>query len=118
MAITRRGRVPPWLESSRPHIYGLSKANQTGRSAIIKTAPNHTIHALCQCTHDLLTGKIPLSTAHCRKLKPHKAKILKLLKPGASVEQRRKVLQSGGFIGTLTAALVSAIPALISIFKK
>lgn len=111
-------RIPQWLHPNTSQIYALSKAGSLGRSTILKSVPDTTIHALCQCTHDLLKKKLNLSSDHCRRLKPHKGKILKLLEPGKSVKERRNILQRGGFVGTLAAAIISAIPAIASLFKK
>ena len=116
---TQQRKIPGWLKGHIPDIYALQKSNSALRRKILQNAPDKLIHVLCQGAHDVLLKKIPLSPSHCKRLKPHKKKILNLLRPGKNITQRRKILvQNGGFVGTLTAGLISALPALISLFQK
>ena len=114
----KKSKIPSWLKSSASDIFALSKSKGHGRSELLRHVPNKSVHAICQCAHDMLVGKVPLKAAHKRKLKPHKNKIIRLLKPGISIDQRKKILQKGGFLGPLTAVIASVIPTIASLFAK
>jgi hypothetical protein len=107
------------VRNSYPYLKSLSKSTPAARKNLLQHVPDSTIHAICECASNALRGRIPLTPAHKRHLSAHKADILKVLKPGLTVKQRRqRFIQTGGFLPALIGAVLSAVPSIVSLFKK
>lgn len=113
MKVSRR------VTSNAPYLRVLKDATPKNRVSLLKTVPDSTIHAILECTHAALTNKIPLKPRTRCTLRRHKRAMISVLRPGLSIRQRRqKLVQRGGFIGTLIGALAAGIPALISALQR
>ena len=91
-----------YLASGKPRIV----------RAIIKEADPEVIKAICECAHNVLKGNVPLNKSQFTKLKRHRTHLHLLANKKVSQKRKKKVLQSGGFLGALLGA---AIPALASV---
>ena len=118
MAPRKSKTLPRYLKPSVGDVYALSKASSRGKKELLRHIPDHSVEAICQCASDLLLKRLPLNKKGCQKLQPHKRQILELLQRDKSVGQRRRILQRGGFVGALVTALMSAVPAIVSLIKK
>ena len=56
----------------------LSKANPKLRKAILSTGSADLVKSICDCSHNLLTGNIPLTPAQKRGLSRHKTTLRQL----------------------------------------
>ena len=81
-------------------------------NAIVKEADPQVMKAICECAHNVLKGNVPLSKSQFSKLKRHRKHLHLLTDKKVSQKRKKKVLQTGGFIGALLGA---ALPALASV---
>ena len=93
------------------------------RLLYMKFCSDDCIHAISECCHNILKNRFnfnheQLSTVR-KKFKPITADIRRLVKPSASIESKREILQKpqvgNGVLGII-ASLV--MPALMKLFLK
>src|SRR5215813_6720489 len=80
------------------------------RKSLIKNADKQQVGCLCRIATNVLKGKLPVRKI--AKLKKYKCSLRLLASKKTSLKRRRKVLQSGGFLGALIGA---ALPLLTSL---
>jgi len=95
-----------------PILQYLAKGKPRIVKAIIKESDAEVTRAICECAHNVLKGNVPLSHAQFKKLKRYRKQLKLLSDKKVSNKQKSKVLQKGGFIGSLLSV---AIPALASV---
>lgn len=79
----------------------LNKASNKMKNKMIQEASKDTIAALCDCASNIIRGNVPLTTKQFKSLKPYHKHLKLLSKKSSPHKQRKKVLQTGGFLGTL-----------------
>lgn len=89
----------------------LQKISPQRQKAIIKAADKPILEALSEIALNLIKRNITLSSTEIDKLRPFEEQIYQLSLRKHSVSKKKRILQSGGFIGTL---LGSVLPVLIS----
>ena len=89
----------------------LQKISPQRQKTIIKAADRPILEALSEIALNLIKKNIHLSPSQIEKLKPFEEQIYQLSLRSHSVSKKRRILQKGGFIGTL---LGSVLPILIS----
>ena len=88
------------------------------QKSILRFLDNDAIDLLCECTHNLIFTDLGLSCAEKRKLKGKivgKEKLLKFISKRSNKHSRRKkkLLQTGGALGTILAIAVPILADLI-----
>lgn len=69
------------------------------RLALLKNTDCSSIKCICECTYNILQGKIPLSRKQRVALRRHKNVLRKLVKRGENWKKKKRILvQSGGAI--------------------
>ena len=91
----------------------LAKAKPKLASGIIKNSSEDFIKCLCECCLNLLKGNIPISQGQKKKLKKYKNPVRNLAKKSVSIKHKRKIVQRGGFLGTLLSTIIPAIAGLV-----
>jgi hypothetical protein len=99
------------------HIEQLKKLHRCGKSKrphLIDECDQEQVLAVCECSDNILRGKVPLTARQKQRLKKHYKTLKNLADPTIHWKRKKKVLstQEGGAI--LTSILGVAIPALIS----
>ena len=80
----------------------LQKASPRVRRSMLKSHCNKDfILCMCECAKNLLKGNVPLSPAQLRTLRRHKQKLRQLAVKKTSLAKKKKLVQSGGFLGSL-----------------
>lgn len=87
----------------------LHKSKLSSRAKLIREAPDHTIHSLCECAYNVLKGNVPITTKQYKTLKPYHKHLRKLINKSVSQKSKRKTLQSGGFLGALLKPIASLL---------
>ena len=87
-----------------------SKAKPGLVKGILKNSNDDLMKCLCECCHNFLKGNIPFSK---KEISTPKKLICDVAKKSISLQQKRKILQKGGFLATLLSAVASAIAGLI-----
>ena len=79
--------------------------------AIIKEADDDLVHCICECTHNILKGNVPLTKAQKTKLRPYKQDMRAVANKTTGQKRKRQILQKGGFLPALLAPLLAPIIA-------
>jgi len=66
-----------------------------------------------ECSHNLLRGNISVSSKLNSKLKRHKIPLRNIAQKKVSLKRKRKIIQIGGSLAPLLAAVVPAILSLL-----
>ena len=97
------------LEKHKDTLLVLTKAKPKLIKRIISTAPKSLIHALAECALNILHGRVPLTPFQKDKLSKFKNKLRSLTVKRLSLENKKKVLQTGGFVGLLASLIAPLI---------
>ncbi len=89
----------------------LAKAKPATRKAIMKHPDKDLVRCLCECTHNILKGNVPLTKAQKTKLARYKQDLRAVASKGTSQKKKQKILQKGGFLPALLAPLLAPVIA-------
>ena len=85
------------------------------RQDVVKSGNRDLVNVLVDCCFNCLNGNIKLNHRQKGKLRPHKHILRQLIEQRtgpANIRTKTKLLQRGGFLGTLLSV---AVPALIGL---
>ena len=82
------------------------------RRVILEGAGSSLIKCLCECAINVLKGNVPLNKRQFRKLRCHKHGLGALTKRRSNASKRR-ILQSGGFLGTLPRPILGVLDSIL-----
>lgn len=108
MTITRR------IQRNVNNLERLAKAKSHTRRRTISDASHDLIMALVDAARSLLKGHLSLTPRQLSAAKRHRRSLEKLAKQGTSLREKKRTLQTGGFIGALLGPLLKqiAVPVL------
>lgn len=107
------------LKKQLPLLRKLAKANKSDRKRIITASNDELIRTVCECAKNALVGNISLTPKQKTKLRKHKKDIILLANPKISLKNKRhRIIQRGGFIGSLIGAALSVIPGLLGLTNR
>jgi len=89
------------------------KMSTKDKNKYLQSCNKEFIHGVCECVRSLLKGHIPLNTSQLKCLTRHKQKLRKLALKSTTLSKRKKILQKGGFLGTLISPLVTGLASLL-----
>lgn len=101
-------------------LHVLCKAKPSVVRVIVKEGNKDLVEALCECCLNVLYGNVPLSSSQKKKLTRYKHLMRKLaVKSATSVDQKKKLLQTGGFLHSLLYPSLKLLgPALGILLSK
>ena len=70
---------------------------------------------ICECVKNVLVGNVKLTPEHKRKLKRHKHSLRKLTSKKTSQKEKKRLVQSGGFLGALLGPIVKVLGGLFGV---
>ena len=109
------------LSKHRHTLMILSKAKPKAARKILMGADRSLIEALSEISLNVLNGVVPLTSAKKKKLGRFK-KSLRTLVDHNTLQAKRSALQTGGFIGSLLAAVAplifKGVSSLVSHIKR
>ena len=94
-------------------LKALGSASPKLKKVIIKQGDKDLITCLCDCANNILKGNVPLSQRQKSCLKRHKH-LMRKLTQRKSITQKRKILQTGGFLGNLLAPVLGVLGTILS----
>lgn len=110
MRSKRRGDVSDNIKKNISLLKVLSKAKASARKNILANCDSSLTKAICECTKNVLSGRVDVSPSVYRKLKPYARHLRKITHRGTPLPAKTKVIQQhGGFLGALLGALLPII---------
>ena len=93
-------------------LRALHNASPKLKKVIIKEADKDLITALCDCANNVLKGNVPLSDKQKKCLRRHK-RSLRILTQQNTLARKKRILQSGGFLGSLLTPLLGILGSVL-----
>jgi hypothetical protein len=91
----------------------LKKVSPKVRKALLnKNCKTEFVNCVCECVKNLLKGNVPLTSAQKRQLVRRKRLLRKILLKKTPLKEKRKIIQTGGFLGALLGPIVSVLGGL------
>jgi hypothetical protein len=77
------------------------------------SAKKELVTTLVECARAIINRRVPLSASQYEAIRRRAKDIGALTKSNATLEQRRKILQNGGFLSALIGPALSLLPAAV-----
>src|ERR1700743_18169 len=101
------------LKKFIPYLRILQKSSAKMRNKLTKKhCSPEFIKCICECAKNVLVGNVTLSPEHKRRLKRHKHSLRKLALKKTSMKSKKKIVQSGGFLGALLGPIIKVLGGL------
>ena len=101
------------LRKFTPYLRVLQKSSPSVRNKLAKKhCSPEFIKCICECVKNVLAGNVDLSAEHKRRLIRHKHSLRKLVLKKTSMKAKKKLIQSGGFLGALLGPIVKVLGGL------
>ena len=114
--------APARLSKVKKTLILLAKSKPKVVKQILKNANSNVIKAISEIALNMLNGVVRLTPAQKSKLKRFKKPMRDLNAPQTKLLAKRKIIQRGGFVGTLLGIglplLIKGISALAGVIKK
>ena len=92
----------------------LNRLSNKDRRTYIKTCSGPFIDCMCECIRNLLKGRVPLKSKQLKALHRYKRLLRKTALKKTTRSERRRILQTGGFIGAILPPLISGLASLVA----
>jgi len=101
------------LKKFSPYLRVLQKSSPKVLNTLTKKhCSPEFIKCICECAKNVLAGNVALSPEHKRRLKRYKHSLRKLALKKTSMKSKKKIVQSGGFLGALLGPIVKVLGGL------
>ena len=101
------------LKKFSPYLRILHKSSPKVRKTLAKKhCSPEFIKCICECAKNVLAGNVTLSPEHKKRLKRHKESLRKLTLKKTSIKTKKRIVQSGGFLGALLGPIVKILGGL------
>lgn len=84
------------------------------RKEILKNCNKYLLCCLCECARNVLKGNVPVTEAQKSKLGRFKKKLREFASKKTRAAVKRKLVQTGGFIGALLTPVLSFLGTLLA----
>jgi hypothetical protein len=99
-----------------PYLRLLHDCSPHARKSLLnKHCSSEFINCICECAQNVLHGNVDLSEMHKRALKRHRKLLHKLVLKRTSLKNKKKIVQTGGFLGALLGPIVKVLGGLLGI---
>lgn len=100
-------------------IKKLHKASRDGRRQLLcQCMDKDFINVISECCRNILCGNVPLTVVQKEKIGRRKALFRKIALKKTSLKEKKRIVQSGGFLGALLGPIVSVIGSLFGLAPK
>ena len=82
-------------------VRAVATVDNATRRTLLSNGSAALVRALVACVRMIIKGDVSLTSAQLTGLRRHASDIRELLKPGATLQKKRRVLQKGGFLPLL-----------------
>ena len=95
-------------------LKAIYKAGNPRREALISVADDDLIEAICACCRNIIGGVVPLTDLRKRRLIKYRKTVKDLSDSVIPIEEKKEVIQTGGFITTILPAILAPIIEVIA----
>ena len=108
------------LKKFAPTLQYLAKCDHKTAKALINKQQPQFIDCVSDICHNILRGKVQLSTKEKNRLRKYKNKIRKVASNTSSRKAKKNIIQSGGFLASILLPLLGTLigPLVRGIFKR
>ena len=110
-AIMGKG-LPQRIKRHAPVLQALRRLNNNARLSVMGSAKKELIATLVACARAIINRAVRLTERQTNEIRRHATSIRELLRSRATIAQRRKTLQTGGFLGALLGPILGLLPKL------
>jgi len=105
------------LEKYAPCLRQLHKASSPAQKKMLKKLHKNSdfIKCLCECAKNIIKGNVKLTIGQREKVRQRKRSFRKLALKKTSLKEKRRIVQSGGFLGALLGPIISVLGSLFGI---
>jgi hypothetical protein len=97
-----------------PIVRQVKRLSKDKQRKFVSTCDKNFLCCVSNCARLLLKRRVPIKSSQLRKLARHKHIVRKLALKKTSLKNRRKLIQTGGFLGLILPSVVSFLTSLIS----
>src|SRR5437867_901225 len=98
------------LKKYSPYLRLLHKSSPKARNALTRQhCSPEFVKCICECVKNVLVGNVSLSPEHKRRLKRHKRSLRRLVLKKTPLSEKKRIVQSGGFLGALLGPIVKVL---------
>lgn len=101
----------------KPILQTLTNSDRKVQKIILDRADKKLVSAICILIFNILKGKLIIDNDDKIKLQKYKKQLRKLVSK-SQLEDKKKILQSGGFLNTLLPLLLTGISAITNILQQ
>ena len=92
----------------------LHNATPARQKNIIHTCDKELLECLSECAKNVLKGNVPLTAVQKQSLSRHRNNLRKLVLKTTTQKHKKKILQTGGFLGALVTPILSLLGGLFN----
>lgn len=101
--------MPNRVKTHLKELVRLKNATAQRRKCMLKNCSPQLVDCLAECALNCLNNGLPLKKAQFTKLKRYKKTLRKIASKKISREKKKALIQTGGFIGPLITAVITAL---------
>ena len=91
----------------------LHKSSPKARSALLKQhCSPEFVKCICECVKNVLVGNVSLTPENKKRLKRNKRSLRRLILKKTPLTEKKRIVQSGGFLGALLGPIVKVLSGL------
>ena len=90
----------------------LATAKPPLQKAIINAGDKALVDTLCDCAQNILKGNVPMTKHQKTRLRRH-VQSLRRLTQNQSLKNKKRILQTGGFLGGLLAPVLGILGSIL-----
>ena len=92
----------------------LNRTKPSVVKSVIQNCDKDLLDAICECSLNILKGKVPLKPSEHKLLNRYKNYLRVLIKKSTSQKKKRAFLQKGGFLQALLTPVLTLLDRIIS----
>lgn len=95
-------------------LHTLCKCDSKVTRSLLKSAPRELLNCISEISLNTLRGKVQLSGPQKKALNKHKSGLRKFANRSTPDTIKRKIVQRGGFLGSLLSPIISILGGLFN----
>jgi hypothetical protein len=101
------------LRTHETVLRALQRLDNNARASIMASAKRELVTTLVDCARAIINQRVPLSSSQYEAIRGRLKDIRALTRPKTSLDERRRILQNGGFLSALIAPALSLLPKVV-----